>query len=377
MALLLATAAAPPKPAVPANYNAIGIKAFQRLAAQAPGSTVFISPASIGVALSMVADGTAGATRAELIAALGHDNTSDAAQAFVAELSQNTDAQIGLANALWTRRDIVPSPAYAGLLKDKYSAQIQALRFGDPSAAAAINAWTKQHTLGYIDKLIEDTDPMDFAYLTNALSFDGKWTLQFKPSRTHPAPFNPARGSAHNVQMMTQTAAFGTLDAGDYRGLRMPYGSGGYAAYILLPGDPHGAWKLVEKLSAGGFDTLAKTVHTGMISISVPRFSARYKTSLNATLESLGVRSVFSTGADFSPTHKPPPQLRLSKVDHASFVRVDEAGTLAAAATSAGISMTAIQVPSSKPFVVDHPFVFAIRDERSGNLLFLGVIADV
>ena len=105
----------------------------------------------------------------------------------MAALAGNSDAQVGVANAIWFRQDIPPKSAYVNLLKSSYRAQAQALQFGNPSAAAAINAWTKAHTLGLIDKLVSQTQRSDFAYLTNALAFKADWTQPFK-ERYAPAP---------------------------------------------------------------------------------------------------------------------------------------------------------------------------------------------
>jgi serpin B len=361
----------------PANYDAFGIALLRRLVAAAPGRNVFISPLSIGVALSMVADGAASATRSSMFQTLQMPpaDSSQRNAALLEALRTNTDAQIGVANAIWLRHDIPPERAYVDNLARNYGAQAQAVRFGDPSAADAINAWTKEHTLRLIDRIVDRTSPYDFAFLTNALAFDAKWTLPFKKSATHQAPFTDAAGHARNVDMMTNTASYAETDATNLRAVRMAYGKGGYAAYILLPRDRKPE-ALLQQLDAAGFNRIAQSMHDVRLQLSVPRFTARYDASLVPALRALGMGVAFSDAADFSRMHPPPPQLRISSVRHASYVRVDEAGTVAAAATSAGISMTAIEVPQVT-FVVDRPFVFAIRDERAGVLLFLGVINEV
>lgn len=362
LALALAIGAAP---AAPASPNAFGVALFQKLAASQKNTNVFISPASIGIALAMVEDGTAGTTRSEIARVIGPQPA----------IVPNADAKIGIANAVWTRHDIPPLPSYVALLKTKYGAAAKALNFGDPSAAAAINAWTSQHTLGLIPKLVDTTSPMDFAYVTNALSFEAKWSLPFSSDQTQDGTFTSASGNAHSVRMMAQSASFYLSDGASYRTLRMPYGKGGYAAYILLPNQANGIDALVASLP-GAIASLG-SAHQTFVAVRVPRFSASYRSSLNDALAALGIRRAFERGADFAPLHPAPPSLRLSTVDHAAFVRVDEAGTVAAAATSAGIRMTAIRMPTEKPFVVDHPFVFLIRDEATSRILFLGRIDDV
>lgn len=364
--------AAPSRP--PINYNAFGIAALGRLAAQSHDANVFISPVSIGIALSMTADGAKGKTRDQLLRALRVSGSGlDASnEALVLSMAHNNDASVGIADALWTRQDVKPRQPYVTTLANAYGAKAQALDFGSPSAAQTINAWTKEHTLGLIDKIVDRTSSSDFLYLTNALAFKASWSHPFKKSATRSAPFTNAGGSKSTVRMMAQNGTFETYDAKDYRVLRMPYGKGGYAAYVLLPaGDDVQA--LVQRLDAATFDRLAHDVQPSFVHVEIPRFTARYDASLVPLLESLGVTDAFSSAADFSGIHAAPPRIAIGSVNHASYVRVDEAGTTAAAATSVGMTMLAIRTPE-KQFVVDHPFVLALRDERTGALLFLGAI---
>lgn len=356
------------------NYNAFGIALLQRAATQSKTENVFLSPVSIGIALAMVADGAHGSTRNALVRGLGIDSVgiADANASLMAALEQNHDAQIGLSNALWLRNDLPPRAVYVSLLKSKYGAQAQALQFGKPSAADAINSWTKQHTLGLIDKIVDATSGMDFAYLTNALAFEAKWTSQFKKSGTRTAPFTDADGTKHDVDMMNQTGTFSTLDVETFSALRLPYGGGGYAAYVVLP-RTNDLDAVIAKLTATGVENMAHSMQSGRVAVSLPRFTASYNSSLVPALKALGMEVAFTDRADFSGMHTPPPPLNISQVRHAAYVRVDEEGTTAAAATSAGITTTAIELPP-KTFVVDHPFLLALRDEHTGALLFIGAI---
>ncbi|HET9392617.1 MAG TPA: serpin family protein [Candidatus Rubrimentiphilum sp.] len=370
------TASAPA--AKPANYDAFGIALLQRLAPQSKNANVFLSPLSIGMALSMAADGAAGKTRTAIANTLGLSANSFAPSnaALMAALAGNNDAQVGVANAIWFRQDIPPKSAYVNLLKSSYGAQAQALQFGNPSAAAAINAWTKAHTLGLIDKLVSQTQRSDFAYLTNALAFKANWTYPFKQSDTHPRPFTNADGTKPMVPTMSQTATFQTLDGTYYRALRMTYGKGGYAAYIILPNNGIGTAAAIRYLNAKNFNRMIQSMTPQRMQVMLPKFTAQYDTSLVGALKSLGMGIAFTNQANFSPMHTPPPGLTISDVHHAAYVHVDEKGTTAAAATSVTIGITAVQIPP-KQFIVDHPFLFALRDERTGTLLFIGVINSI
>jgi len=375
LALALGTLSAAAPAPKPANYDAFGIALLQRLAPQAKNQNVFISPLSIGMALSMAGDGAGGKTRAAIAHVLGFAAGSFAwpNAVLIHALAENRDAQVGVANALWLRQDIPPKAAYVSLLKKSYGAQAQALQFGNPSAAAAINAWTKAHTLGLIDKLVSQTKKTDFAYLTNALAFKADWTQPFKKSDTRPRPFNNADGSKPDVETMSETGMFKEIDGSNYSAIRMPYGKGGYAAYVILPNAGTSATKFVSLMSAANFDRMASSMTTQRLQVMLPKFTARYDTSLVDVLKSLGMGVAFTAQADFSLMHAPPPGLAISDVRHQAYVRVDEKGTTAAAATSITVTTTAIQMPP-KQFIVNRPFVFVLRDEQTGSLLFVGVI---
>ena len=375
-ALALATLSAPaPKPA---NYDAFGFALLQKLAPQAKNQNIFISPLSIGMALSMAADGARGQTRAAIANALGFSTGAfaPANSSLIAALASNHDAQVAVANALWLRQDIPPKPAYVNLLKTAYRAQAQALQFGNPSAAAAINAWTKAHTLGLIAKIVSQTQRSDFAYLTNAVAFKADWTQPFKKSDTRPRPFTNADGSKPEVLTMSETGMFKELDGKYFAAIRMPYGKGGYAAYVILPNTSVATAMAVSYLSAKNFDGIASSMTAQRLQVMLPKFTATYSTSLVNTLKSLGMGIAFTGAADFSLMHTPPPGLTISDVRHEAYVHVDEKGTTAAAATSITITTTAIQEPP-KQFIVNRPFIFALRDEQTGSLLFIGVINNI
>jgi serine protease inhibitor len=359
-----------------ANYDAFGVGLLQRLASGQSADNVFISPVSIGVALAMASDGAAGSTRSGILHTLGlaGGDVSGANAALIAELHANGDAKIGLANAIWLRADLPPNPKYVSLLEKSYGAQAQAVDFASPQAAATINDWVKAKTLGLIDHLVDQTNPMDFAYLTNALAFQAKWSAPFEKRATQPHPFTNNDGTSVSVSMMQQTSELSTARGDGYDVVRMPYGDGGFAAYVLLP-KIRTTTALLQHLTAAAFDHDVKALQPERIALSLPRFTASYRAGLIPALKAMGMSAAFSDSADFSGMHAPPPQLRISSVEHATYLRVDEDGTTAAAATSIGMTMTAIRVEKPpRAIVVDHPFVFALRDEHTGTLLFIGAI---
>jgi serpin B len=175
---------------------------------------------------------------------------------------------------------------------------------------------------------------------------------------------------------MSETGMFKELDGTLYSAIRMPYGKGGYAAYVILPNAGISATKFVSYMSVKQFNGMASLMTAQRLQVMIPKFTATYDTSLVGVLKSLGMGIAFSGQADFSPMHTPPPGLDISDVRHQAYVRVDEKGTTAAAATSVTIGMTAVFAPP-KQFVVNRPFILALRDEQTGTLLFIGLINSI
>jgi serpin B len=375
-AAVLCLGASTPSAPPPANFDAFGITLLQRLASRA-NENVFVSPLSIGIALSMAADGANGETRTAILRALQQpqrESLANSNAALIHKTLTNPDARVGLADAIWLRAADPPLPSYIHLMRDKYAAEARAVHFEDPRAAVEINRWVSAHTLGLISQLIDATYPNDFAYLTNALAFQAKWTLPFTKEATRPHRFTNANGRMTTVQMMTQVGTFATTQKHGYRELRAPYGRGGFAAYIILP-DHNDAQTLLKTITRERLDRDRRALRPQYIRFSMPRFIARYKESLRDSLSALGMGIAFSGNADFTRMHIPR-ELFIADVKHASYVRVDEAGTTAAAATSVEIARLAISLTPPHPpvFIVDHAFIFAIRDERIGALLFIGVV---
>ena len=376
VALLCLGVSAPAPSPRPANFDAFGITLLQRLASRA-NENVFISPLSKGIALSMAADGANGETRTAILRALRQperENLADSNAALIRKTLTNRDARVGLADAIWLRAADPPLPSYMHLIRDKYAAEARAVHFESPRAAAEINSWVSAHTLGLISHLIDATHPEDFAYLTNALAFQANWTLPFAKESTQPHRFTSADGTRTTVKMMTLVGSFETAQERGYRELRAPYGRGGFAAYIILP-DHNNALNLLKTLTRQRFERDRRALRPQYIRFSMPRFTARYKRSLNDSLGALGMGIAFSRNADFTRMHLPR-EIYIADVKHASYVRVDEAGTTAAAATAVEFAKLGISVSPPRPpvFIVDHPFIFAIRDERTGALLFIGLL---
>lgn len=371
-----------PASALTRPYEQFGFDVLRGLRSHDPKSDVFISPTSIAVALAMTSNGANGATRDAILKTLHSDGASmdafNAANRALAEKMANAKSvQLTMANALWIDRELPVNSSFVQTLGANYSAQAENVNFRSPEAVRTINAWVAKNTNDRIEKILDAVDPATVAVLTNAIAFKGKWTAQFDPKATQPHDFKAGSGTARQVPMMKHTAEYGYANADGLEAIRLPYSDGKFAMYVVLPQDATRMQSFLDKLTAEEFEALRTSLHAQHGTIELPRFTSKYDTTLNTVLERLGMSVAFSGKADFGGISNTQKQFQISEVRHASFLKVDEEGTEAAAATSVGIRATAIRIePPPFHMIVDHPFFVAIRDEASGQLLFTGIIAE-
>ncbi len=362
-------------------YAQFGFEILRDLTAKTPRSNAFISPTSIAVALAMTANGAEGDTRDAILTALHSQGQSTAAfnaanHALADEIAKTTAIQLSIANAIWLQDGIPIEPAFRQVLQSEYSAEAENVDFRTPAAADTINAWVAKHTNDRIKKLVENIDPSTITMLTNAIAFKGNWSAQFDAKETQPHDFTTAAGHTRNVPMMKHYGQYSYASSNGLETIRLPYADGTFAMYVVLPHDAAGMGPFLEQLTFGSFSSLISSLRQQKGTIELPRFTMEYSATLNSVLIKLGMGDAFGSSANFRNINKTRP-LQISEVRHASFLKVDEEGTEAAAATSVGIRAAAVMVaPPPFHMVVDHPFFIAIRDERDGQVLFTGFIAN-
>ena len=361
-------------------YEQFGFDVLRELRSKRPDGNVFISPTSIAVALAMTANGAHGTTRDAILRTLHSDAQSieefnAANHALAEQIAKTTTVQLSMANALWLQQGLPVNPSFVQILETAYGAQAENLEFRNPAAVQTINAWVAKHTNGRIEHIVDQIDPSTVVMLTNAIAFKGKWTLPFDPKETQSHDFKTANGTVREVPMMKHSADYSYANENGLEAIRLPYADGTLAMYVVLPQDTKRMQAFLQQLTPDEFAKLVSSLHPQKGTIELPRFTITYDATLNSVLTKLGMGIAFSGNANFDGIHNGPPPLEISEVRHASFLRVDEEGTEAAAATSVGIRALAARIgPPPFHMVVDHPFFLAIRDERNGQLLFTGTI---
>ena len=364
-------------PSIVIADNSFGLNLFKTVAQGTTGN-VAISPTSIALVLQIILNGAVGTTQQAMSQVLQLQGMSaidmnDANAALQAALV-NPDPQIALtlANSLWMHlSDNAVLPAFTQVNKTYYGAQI-----GDLAGAPDnVNAWVANATNGLITNILA---PMNFAtvnaVIVNAIYFKGTWSAPFDPTQTVAATFTPLSGAPVGCQMMHQSGTFGYYQGSAFQALRLPYGTNQrMSMLIVLPDTGVSLGKFVASLTSDTLNGWVSQLRSMYGSVALPRFTSTYGISLVSALSALGMGIAFNhEEADLSGIA---PHTYLSEVAHKTVVEVDENGTVAAAATSGVTTVTAVETPQFA-MTMDHPFFYAIRDDESGALLFVGALVD-
>jgi serpin B len=370
---------------VATSGNQFGLALFRQLAAEAD-SNLFIGPLSVSMALGMTLNGARGTTETAMAQTLGVGGlTADernAAYQHLLELLTGLDPTVrfDVANSIWHRDAFDVLPSFLDVNRTHFGAEVQGLDFSDPAAAATINRWVGDATNGRIEEIVQaPIDPTTMLFLINAIYFKGDWRYPFDPEATAPGPFTRADGAAVEVPMMQMTdAAFPVLRTDAVQAINLPYGDSLFTMTVLLPGEGRTLSDLVAQMTPEQWAAWTDQLQPQTLDeIQLPRFAMRSDLKLNEVLQALGMADAFAPDqADFSGIHEQARAMKLhiSKVKHKTFVEVSEEGTEAAAATSVEVGVESVQ--PSNTFIVDRPFVFVIREQTSGTILFVGAMYD-
>lgn len=362
-----------------ASGSSFAFGLFQDITAYDESDIVFISPLSASIALSMTAAGAEGATQEEMLRTLGFGGLSvkdlNACNRGIIDLlsSDPEGVELNVANSLWVSDRFTLKSRYIRTAGSEYSARVSNLDFSDPASPSVINRWCAENTAGRIDKMIENIDPATQMYLLNALYFKGMWTTPFDAANTRKDIFHGNRMDSE-VEFMHRTASFPYYIGPEGALLELPYGEGSFVMDIFLPAEGVSAEEFASGLDGEALSTLTGLQQSDRIKVTLPKFKAEYETSLNATLQRLGMRDAFTPSADFSGMSKEP--LMISEVKQKTFIEVNEEGSEAAAVTSVAVMRTSL-APEPLEFRVDRPFVFLIRERTSGTVLFMGLVRNL
>jgi serpin B len=359
-----------------AGQAEFGIDLYRQAGAE-PGN-VFLSPASVSMALAMVHAGAEGETAAEMERALRYPPGAlhEGMGALLRSLPIDSEGRrLSLANALWVQQGFALKPAFLEQVRGHYGGGARPVDFvGAPAEAiAAVNRWAEEQTAGRIRTILqrENVNDRTRLVLTNAVYFKADWLLPFHAGQTRPRPFRLAGGGSVSVPMMRQRVMLKLLDTPAFEAVEMPYKGEELSMLIFLPKETSSLSRFEQGLEGqalrGWIDRLRASERADLEFV-LPKLELETRASLVPRLQALGMRRAFTQMAQLGGISDA--RLYLSDVLHQTYLRVDEKGTEAAAVT-AGLAEI---VSMPRRFHVDRPFFFVIRDNRSGTLLFLGRI---
>lgn len=354
------------------------------------GGSQFFSPFSIRTAVLMTYCGAKGDTAAQMRAALRvsipDDQLYRGCAALVRALATSGEAQVAIANAVWSQDGAAVEPAFLEQIARHFGGSWYTVNFrsGAAAARASINRWVSEQTAGKIVDLLGpgSPDPDSRLLVVNAAYFKAKWAWPFDSKDTRKEPFFLEDGGQVRARLMRQTESFSYLRGPGYEAVTLAYQGTGLCMLVLVPDRRDGLASLETALSAAMIrDCLASDSRP--VHLVLPRFKMTWGTvELREALIGLGMQLAFTPEADFSgisggvlPRGE---ALFLSSVCHKAFVEINEEGTEAAAATGGAMLLGLPEPPEPAPLTVraDHPFLFAICDRASGAVIFLGRVLD-
>jgi len=351
---------------------------------------MFYSAFSQVAAMSMVYAGAEGDTELELATAMsvpegGEASWHEQLGLLVDDLSGEHHRPYTLytANQLWGQEGYAWEQPFLDLMDGAYQAPMEDVNFKqDPEGARAdINDWVDDQTHGRIPELFQqgDIEALTRMVLANAIYFLADWDLPFEEDDTQDMDFELADGSVVSVPTMIQTDEHGFAELEGLKLLEMSYESGEVSMVFILPDEPNGLESLEDELSADTVDAWIDEIGETEVSVRIPSFQMETEFPIEDVLIDLGVETAWLEGqADFSGMlDQDIEKLWLARVVHKAFVRVDEEGTEAAAATGAVMNGELSAEPGEpNTFYAQHSFIFMIRDRLTGTILFQGRMSD-
>ncbi|TYJ35092.1 hypothetical protein E1A91_A05G213300v1 [Gossypium mustelinum] len=361
------------------------------LQTEAKDSNLVFSPLSIHVVLSLIAAGAKGPTLDQLLSFL-KSKSNDQLSSFSSELVSVVFAdgnpaggpRLSFANGVWFDQSLPLKPSFKQVLDNVYKAASKLVDFQNKAVQVAgeVNMWAEKETNGLIKEVLPpgSVDASTRLIFANALYFKGAWNEAFDASKTKDHDFHLINGSSVKVPFMTSKKKQ-TVSAYDgFKVLGLPYKQGNdkrrFSMYFFLPDAKDGLPALVEKASSeSGF--LERHLPHQPVEVGefrIPRFKISFGLKASEVLKRLGLVLPFSGEGGLTEMVDSPQgrDLFVSNIFHKSFIEVNEEGTEAAAATSAVIALRSLLIPQTIDFVADHPFLFLIRENATGVVLFIG-----
>lgn len=362
------------------------VNMYNHLRGTGEDENILFSPLSIALAMGMMELGAQGSTRKEIRHSMGYEGLKGGEEfSFLRDFSNMASAEenqyvMKLANSLFVQNGFHVNEEFLQMLKMYFNAEVNHVDFSQNVAVAnSINKWVENYTNSLLKDLVspEDFDGVTNLALINAVYFKGNWKSQFRPENTRTFSFTKDDESEVQIPMMYQQGEFyygefsdGSNEAGGiYQVLEIPYEGDEISMILALSRQEVPLATLEPLLKAQLIEEWANSVKKQKVEVYLPRFTVEQEIDLKDILKALGVTEIFIKDANLTAMSDKK-ELFLSKAVHKSCIEVNEEGSEAAAASGMiAISRMAVLYPQ---VIVDHPFLYLIRNRKSGIILFMG-----
>ncbi len=360
--------------------NNFGLDFFRKVATDNTTENIMVSPLSVALALGMTYNGSGGTTRDAMkeTLKLGSMTDEDINASYKSIIDQllklDPKVILNIANSIWYTLNFPVQNEFIELNKEYYYAEVNELDFYAPDAKDIINGWVNDKTKGLIPAIIDYIPPEAVMYLINAIYFKGTWTYEFDPDDTKEQDFHTEDGITGKVDMMQMEADVLYTGNDLFDAISLPYGDGQFNMFIMLPKQDKTTADIVGELNNDNWSAWINSLGKQKVVVKIPKFKFEFFRLLNDDLTNMGMGVAFDPmNANFSGIN-PDRWLYISRVLHKTFIEVNEEGTEAAAVTAVEIGETSYNPnePTVIYFTADHPFLFAIRENSSGTILFMG-----
>lgn len=339
-----------------------------------------ISPLSLSMALAMTWNCADGETKAVMQKVLKLDGYTDQEvneyyeKLREALLKTDPSTKLAIANSIWTNKNIKIKDDFIRLNNEYFNSTVESVDFSDANSVKLMNKWAADNTNNLITHVLDKTNPNALMYLMNALYFKGIWTSEFNSRNTSSKPFYSEDGQTKNVDMMHQKSSFNYNENQTMQIVELPYGNQAFSMIVLLPKEGNKLADVTQELqNSNSWGNLVSGLRSTQVDLYLPKFKTEYSRVLNDVLEKMGMGIAFEPGAaDFS--RMTDADAFISFVEQFTYINTDEVGTEAAAVTVVGIELTSYQPDRTATFNANRPFIYIIRENSTGSILFMGAV---
>jgi len=366
--------------------NDFAMDLFRQINKEKADSNIFISPISVEFALTMTMNGADGGTFSEMSEVLDYGEAdlktiNSSCNTLIKELESLTSDSItlNLANSIWYKNSYTLQDTFKSLNQDYFQAKIEGLDFTKQKHSLnRINGWVADKTEGKIKKLVDNIGPRSMMFLINAIYFKADWEYTFDKEETYEGKFNLRNGKEVSCQMMKIKQEYSYYSNDKVQAIDIPYANNNYTMTVILPNAQTDVNFFTENFTRNQYETILNKFEKDSVNLFFPKLKLDYSIELKKALKALGMKNPFEPGkANFSKMFKEIKEgLYISKVKQKSYLNVDETGTEATAATVVEIKYTGTGGNDEIYMRLDQPFLFFIREKRTGTILFSGKIMD-